>query len=139
MEFTSFETAIKDFLDKHAQEDPTFATTYAKPNKSIAECCKYITQEVEKNCRKSGRCVAVCEKEVYGLAIHYYDEDDIVVDGPKSNVQVAAGTPEVTSETVEATAEATETTETKRKVRKPRKPKAEADPNIPEPLEIPIF
>lgn len=136
MEFTSFETAIKDYLDKHAQEDPTFAPIYAKPNKSIAECCKYITQEVEKNCRKGGRCVAVREQEVYGLAIHYYDEDDIVVDGPKKNVQVAAGATETVSETVKATAEAAET---KHKARKSKKSKTEIDPNIPEPLEIPIF
>lgn len=132
MEFTSFETAIKNFLDKHAQEDPTFATTYAKPNKSVAECCKYITQEVEKNCRKGGRCVAVCENEVYGLAIHYYDEDDIVVDGPKNKVEVAQNAPSETSTTTEAIEE-------KRKTRKPRKPKEVVDPNIPEPLEIPIF
>lgn len=132
MEFTSFETAIKDYLDKHAQEDPTFAPIYAKPNKSIAECCKYITQEVEKNCRKGGRCVAVREQEVYGLAIHYYDEDDIVVDGPKNKVEVAQNAPSETSTT-------TETIEEKRKTRKPRKPKEVVDPNIPEPLEIPIF
>ena len=132
MEFTSFETAINDYLDKHAQEDPTFAPIYAKPNKSIAECCKYITQEVEKNCRKGGRCVAVREQEVYGLAIHYYDEDDIVVDGPKNKVEVAQNVPSETSTTTEAIEE-------KRKTRKPRKPKEMVDPNIPEPLEIPIF
>lgn len=132
MEFTSFETAIKDYLDKHAQEDPTFAPIYAKPNKSIAECCKYITQEVEKNCRKGGRCVAVREQEVYGLAIHYYDEDDIVVDGPKNKVEVAQNVPSETSTTTEAIEE-------KRKTRKLRKPKEVVDPNIPEPLEIPIF
>lgn len=139
MEFTPFETALKYHLDKRAEEDPQFAASYAKPNKSLEECCKYIYQEAEKANKTKQKVMGVRGEEVIGLAIHYYDEDDIVVDGPKSNVQVAAGTPEVTSEIVEATAEATETTETKRKVRKPRKPKAEVDPNIPEPLEIPIF
>ena len=68
------------------------------------------------------------------MAIHYYDEDDIVVDGPKNKVAVtqSASVNEETSS--EETA-----TEAKRKTRKPRKPKAEVDPNIPEPLDIPIF
>lgn len=132
MEFTTFEVAIKNFLDKHAQDDPTFAPTYAKTNKSIAECCKYIKQEVEKNCRKGGSCVAVSDEEVYGLAIHYYDEDDIVVSGPKNKVEVAQG---ATSETPNVPEVAKE----KRKTRKTRQPKEVADPNIPEPLDIPIF
>ena len=42
MEFTPFETAIKKYLDKRAEEDPQFAASYTKPNKSIEECCKYI-------------------------------------------------------------------------------------------------
>lgn len=134
MEFTPFETAIKTYLDKRAQEDPQFATTYAKPNKSIAECCKYIFQEVEKGKKKSERCVGVSDDEVYGLAVHYYDEDDIVIVGPVNKVAVAQST--MTNE--DTTSEDT-STETKRKTRKPRKPKAKVDPNIPEPLDIPIF
>lgn len=132
MEFTSFETAIKNFLDDHNQEDPTFAPIYAKPNKSISECCKYICQEVEKSRKKSERCVAVTDEEVFGLAIHYYDEDNIVVDGPKNKVEAVQSSPQESSGT-------TEVIEEKRKPRKPRKPKVEVDPNIPEPLEIPIF
>lgn len=132
MEFTSFETAIKNFLDNHAKEDPTFAQTYAKPNKSISECCKYICQEVDKSRKKSERCVAVTDEEVFGLAIHYYDEDNIVVDGPKTKVETVQSPSQESPGT-------TEVVEEKRKPRKPCKPKAEIDPNIPEPLEIPIF
>lgn len=134
MEFTPFETAIKKYLDKRAEEDPQFAASYTKPNKSIEECCKYIFQEVEKGKKKGERCVGVSDDEVFGLAIHYYDEDDIVVDGPKNKVAVtqSASVNEETSS--EETA-----TEAKRKTRKPRKLKAEVDPNIPEPLDIPIF
>lgn len=87
MEFTPFETAIKNYLDKRAEEDAQFATTYAKPNKNIKECCKYIFQQVEKNKPKGERCVGVSDDEVFGLAVHYYDEDDIVVDGPKNKVE----------------------------------------------------
>lgn len=133
MEITPFDTVIKDFLDKRAQEDTQFAVSYAKPNKNIEECCKYIIQEVEKARKNNARCVPVKSEEVFSLAVHYYDEDDIVVNGPKNQVKVEHNKP------VEETAEIADKPEEKRKTRKPRKSKATVDPNIPEPLDIPIF
>lgn len=138
MELTSFETAIKNFLDNYVQGDcdPTFIEKYNNPKKSISECCKYIMKEVEK-ARKSGeKCVAVADEEVFGMAIHYYDEDDIVVEEPKAQVKVAAPA-------------STPSSESKTKTRKPRAKKEksietvteveELDINIPEPLDIPLF
>lgn len=84
---TSFETSIKNFLDQLAKEDELFAKTYAKKNKSIKECCKYIYQQVEKARSGGAKCVACEDDEIYGLAIHYYDEDDIEVTGPKAKVE----------------------------------------------------
>ena len=134
MEFITFETAIKNYLDKRAEDDAQFATTYAKPNKNIKECCKYIFQQVEKNKPKGERCVGVSDDEVFGLAVHYYDEDDIVVEGPKNKVEaVQSPSPEPPASPEQITSEE------KPKQRKPRKPKAAVDPNIPEPLDIPIF
>lgn len=137
--FTSFEVAIKNYLDKRAETDQEFAKTYAKPNKSIKECCTYIFGVVEKQ-RKSGeKCVAVSDDEIFGLAIHYYDEDDIVVEAPKVQVKAVAGEEgEKLVKSGEAEVVAS-TPETKPKTRKPRKSKTEVDPNIPEPLDIPIF
>lgn len=139
--FTSFEVAIKNYLDKRAETDQEFAKTYAKPNKSIKECCTYIFSVVEKQ-RKSGeKCLACSDDEIFSLAVHYYDEDDIVVETPKAKIKAVAGEEGeelVKSGEVEVVA-TTSATETKRKTRKPRKPKAEVDPNIPEPLDIPIF
>lgn len=71
----SFKDAIKSHLDQRAKEDSLFAATYAKPNKSIDECCEYILGEA----RKRGNAVAISDEEVYGMAVHYYDEDDIKV------------------------------------------------------------
>ena len=65
LNLTGFEAAIKQFLDNLSNEDMAFNEKYQKPNKSIAECCKYICQEVEKN-RKGARCVACSDEEVYG-------------------------------------------------------------------------
>lgn len=130
LNLTGFETAIKQFLDNLAREDMAFAATYQKPNKSIPECCKYICQEVEKN-RKGANCVACSDEEVYGLAIHYYDEDDIVVKGAKAKVETVAA-PQPVKEAAPAPVEAP-------KPKRTRKKAASVDPEIPDALEIPLF
>lgn len=138
LNLTGFETAIKQFLDNLASEDMAFAETYQKPNKSISECCKYICQEVEKN-RKGAKCVACSDEEVFGLAIHYYDEDDIVVEGPKAKVATAATTQPVdTADTTETPAD-TSAEAPAPKPKRTRKKVAPADPDIPDALEIPLF
>lgn len=88
---TQFEDTIKNYLDSRAKEDSLFAETYKKENKSIEECCKYIMQQAQKmyNKRVNGG-IAIDRKTVYGWAVHYYDEDDIKVDGVESRVEVAA-------------------------------------------------
>lgn len=128
MEITPFKEAIKKFLDTMAAEDPAFKEKYENPKKSVEECCKYIIQEVKKGAGKESS-VAVSDEEVYGLAIHYYDEEDIVVE--KQNIPVAVTT----------SANATGSKPTESKKRKPRikKEKPLVDENIPEPLEFPIF
>lgn len=66
-----FAEAIKSYLDRRAAEDPQFAKSYANSKKSIAECCDYIVSEVRRQNR-----TAMTDDEVYGLAVHYYDELD---------------------------------------------------------------
>ena len=80
----SFKEAIKTYLDQRAKDDSLFATTYAKPNKNIDECCGYIIGEAKK---RGGNAVAISDNEVYGMAVHYYDEDDIKVE-KQSNYKV---------------------------------------------------
>ena len=77
----TFKKTIKAYLDKRAAEDTLFAKTYAKANKNLDECCNYILQQV----KKSG-CCGFADEEIYNMAIHYYDEDDI-----KDVKPVAAG------------------------------------------------
>lgn len=67
-----FEKTIKSYLDKRATEDELFAKSYSKDGMSIKECCNFIIQEV----RKSGRC-GFADEEIFGLAVHYYDKDDL--------------------------------------------------------------
>ena len=76
----SFKQAIKAYLDKRAEEDSLFAPQYANEKKSIDECCSYIMGEA----RKRGNAVAISDEEVYGMAVHYYDEDDIKINRLRS-------------------------------------------------------
>lgn len=67
-----FKEVIKAYLDDLASNDELFAKSYAKENKNIDECVKFIYQEV----KKSGRC-GFNDDEIYNLAVHYYDEDNL--------------------------------------------------------------
>lgn len=66
---------IRSYLEERAKNDPLFASVYAKPNKNINECLDYILSEA----KKRGNAVCMSDDEVFGLAVHYYDEDDIKV------------------------------------------------------------
>lgn len=71
----NFKAVIKDYLDNRAKTDRQFAKSYKKKNKSLDECCNYILGEVKKKA-KTGQ-IVLPREEVFGLAVHYYDEDDI--------------------------------------------------------------
>ena len=66
---------IQEYLEKRAATDPQFAASYAKPKKNIDECFNYILGEA----RGHGSSVCMTDEEVFGLAVHYYDEDDIKI------------------------------------------------------------
>ena len=74
-----FELAIKSHLDKIASEDPAFAEKYRTKceveKDSIEKCCNYIISEVQ------------TDAEVFGMAMHYFDED-IKFDGKAPQCKV---------------------------------------------------
>ncbi|MFV0327424.1 MAG: PcfK-like family protein [Bacteroides xylanisolvens] len=89
----SFQDTIKAYLDKRAEEDPLFAITYAKENKSLDECISYIMGEALKSSTNIKSGVKGCRMDndsVYSLAVHYYDEDDIKVSKLPTNVKSVA-------------------------------------------------
>ena len=86
-EYQSPKQVIQSYLEERAKRDPLFATSYAKPNKKIDECYDYIISQAKK---RGGSVVCMSDDEVFGLAVHYYDEDDIKV-GKQTNYKVSAG------------------------------------------------
>ena len=73
----TFKTAIQNYLEYRAATDELFAPLFANPNKSIDECCKYIICEVHKSGMNG-----FDDDEIFGMAVHYYDENEIEVGNP---------------------------------------------------------
>jgi hypothetical protein len=67
-----FKNIIQAYLDQRAKEDELFAVSYAKAGKNIDDCITCILNTVQ----KSG-CHGFADDEIYSMAVHYYDEDNI--------------------------------------------------------------
>lgn len=74
---THFQTAIQSYLEQRAEYDELFARSYRNPLKNIEDCITYILNYVQ----KSG-CNGFDDDEIFGQAVHYYDETDIEVGKP---------------------------------------------------------
>ena len=90
-----FKKVIQAFLQKKVSEDELFAKTFAKPNKNIDDCVNFILNTV-----KESGCSGFDDAEVYSIAIHYYDEDELDTKYlKKMNCNVVVNhTPELTAE-----------------------------------------
>ena len=88
-----FKQTIQTYLEQRAESDALFAPRYHNPRKSIDDCITYILNEV----RRSG-CNGFADDEIYSMALHYYDEEDIDVGKPINCKLVVNHTIELTEE-----------------------------------------
>lgn len=72
---SSFQRTIKEYLDQVADMDAAFALNYNNSDKNIEGCCRYIIGEMQKLAQNG--CYGATDDEVYGLAVHFYMEDDL--------------------------------------------------------------
>lgn len=72
-----FKRTIQNYLQRRAQEDELFAPRLANPKKNIDDCITFILNYV-----KESGCNGFADDEIYSLAMHYYDEDDIDIGKP---------------------------------------------------------
>lgn len=91
---------IKSYLDQRAASDAQFAESYSNKDKSIDQCCAYIMSEASKR-REGNNCVVMSDPEVFGMAVHYYDEKDIEFE-PVSGYVASVATSSVKEDKVEA-------------------------------------
>lgn len=66
-----------DYLDKRAENDVLFSLQYSKPEKNIDNCVTYILNTVQKSGSNG-----FADDEIYSMAVHYYDEDNIDIGNP---------------------------------------------------------
>ena len=89
----SFQDTIKAYLETMAENDALFAVKYANPSKSLSDCCTYIINQVQ----KSG-CNGFADDEIFGMAVHFYEENEIEVGKPINCRVVVNHTVELTEE-----------------------------------------
>lgn len=72
-----FRDTIREYLEQRAGADALFAASCTKEHKNLDDCITFILNYVQ----QSG-CNGFTDAEIYSLAVHYYDEDDIDVGRP---------------------------------------------------------
>ncbi|AEE13328.1 hypothetical protein Poras_1394 [Porphyromonas asaccharolytica DSM 20707] len=70
-----FIRTIAEYPNGRVMTDPLFAPNLQKPHKNIEECILYILSEVQRSA-----CNGFADEEIYSMAVHYYDEDDVEED-----------------------------------------------------------
>ena len=72
-----FKKTIQMYLEQRAAEDELFGERYRNPNKNMDDCVTYILNWV-----KNSGCNGFSDGEIYGQALHFWDEDEIEVGEP---------------------------------------------------------
>lgn len=73
----NFKKVISNHLQLIASKDSLFAETLKKENKNIDDCIIYILNQVKESGLNGFE-----DSEIFGMAIHYYDEDDLKIGKP---------------------------------------------------------
>ena len=74
-----FKQRIQTYLEELSEADSLFSVKFHNPQKNIDDCITYIL-----NCVKQSECAGFEDDEIFSMAIHYYDEEDIDVGKPLS-------------------------------------------------------
>lgn len=119
-----FTRTIAEYLNQRAMTDPLFAPKLQNEGKSLEECITYILSEVQ----KSG-CNGFADEEIYSMAVHYYDEEEIELSKTSCRVVVNHVVELSEEEKAEARKQAIEQyqREELRKLQEPKRTKAKAE------------
>ena len=73
-----FKEIIKKYLDDRAQTDELFRAKYENTTRTIDDVVTYILNEVS-----ASGCCGFSDDEIYGMAVHVFDEPSIEIGKPK--------------------------------------------------------
>lgn len=128
-----FKQTIKAYLDERAKNDELFAVSYAKENKNMDDCVTFILNQV-----KRSKCMGLTDEEVYSLAVHFFDEDDIEIGNPIACNVIVNHTVELTEEEKEQARQeafkeyqAEQLRKMQKRTNKPKTPKAQPEITTP--------
>ena len=112
---------VRNYMEERCASDPILAIKYANPAKSLEKALNYVASEVQ----KSGLTIMDSDS-VFGLILHYYDEN--LEDVPNVNCKIAVAKELTDSERAEAKEQAMEQyrEEQLREIRRQNQPKATA-------------
>ena len=84
--------AISMYLTAKANNEPEFKPKFENPQKNLDECIMYIQykmfQKVKEECEKNRNQVGVVvpsDDEIFALAVQYYEDEDLKVEGVDVN------------------------------------------------------
>lgn len=128
-----FKQTIKAYLDERAKNDELFAVSYAKENKNMDNCVTFILNQV-----KRSKCMGLTDEEVYSLAVHFFDEDDIEIGNPIACNVIVNHTVELTEEEMAQARQETfkeyqaeQLRKMQKRTNKPKTPKAQREITTP--------
>ncbi len=75
----NFKTAIKNYLDKRAQEDELFRAKYETTSRTIDDVATYIINQVY-----ASGCNGFDDDEIYSMAVHVIDEPELEIGKPRN-------------------------------------------------------
>lgn len=82
---TQFETIILEHLTQVVSEQ--LADKINGGKKTLDGCYRYIVSEAKK--RQENGCAVMSSEEVFGLTIHYFEEDEIIEEEVKTKAPTA--------------------------------------------------
>lgn len=88
-----FKKTILMYLEQRAEEDQLFAKSFSNPAKNIDDCVTYILNYV-----KNSGCNGFTDGEIFGQAIHYFEENEIEVGKPMDCQVIVNHVVELTAE-----------------------------------------
>ncbi|WP_165043469.1 PcfK-like family protein [Dysgonomonas sp. ZJ709] len=72
-----FKNTILAYLEERVASDTLFERVYTNPKKNLDDCIRFILNTVQ----KSG-CNGFTREEIFGMAVHFYQQENIEIGNP---------------------------------------------------------
>ena len=75
-----FEQRIKEFIDGQAAKDEAFAAKVNSTKRTVKDCAAWMIEQLALDFKKTGK-MGYDDSEIYGMALHFYDEPELKAKG----------------------------------------------------------